>query len=1470
MINYNDKYLKYKNKYLELKKNLEFLNSQKGGEFVPYDMDQKTWHEILNYMDEKFVLVGSTCIFQWHNENTVKNSPQTVTLFGEAHFNYDVLSRIKGTPLSQNGKPFTDVDPKKHTQFLVVELLWYLFKGTRRCIDFYLEDWRLEGRKKSFDMSWDKDTLNWNLTSMVYRVGDGFTIKNLIYMLDNDMHTFIKSKEHPEYKTRKDVKKFKNIRAHYNEFRVPHCDYNILLPYSIDNHWGVTENRYVIDRIIHHPGKSFMRGGPGKGFPSITKFLIKFGNLYKLIAGVNHDETNIFKYIQKDNLPRNDFTTARYELYTDFNVIYDDIFEEYTKFGFNSTTSREELNKKTILEKKHIYYPVLEKNLKNLWDCDSITQHKYITFFNTLFDFKNIIPEMEKHYEDLSVGFKYHTIEVLFINYILNFIMSAHIWIIDIYNISRNIKRFSLKDQSKNLDSSSMCFNNANLADRNIVCYSGANHTINYYFFYYYFFESAPTYSIDGHFGYINTMFSTYTKLNDTGINTLYNKPLNKNNLKEYCRQYWLYCILISSSKIKEIYTPIYTNIFTSEDTNNINHQIIKNASIAIQVSPYLFNKFNIIKKILINITKENNKRTTLIQNLDYLIMNKSFNDNDLYKNYKYYTPLMNLKDLNMYIKEGFDVLTLDLFNKNILKGIKVNNNYYSSNSFYGKTIDQSELKNIKDYVSPEYDSDKIIINNVLTNIIDKIFLFSYKDKIIFLKNIITFLETAFKQWQFNRYEYYTDDIYSRDNHPSEFVYVRKAVYVSEDKIKKSLEQNIRLVPIIKLIFKGEVPLKLLFNKLVSNFNIQGEETLHSIFNNIHTNMFEFEIKIIFPSPNEKDISEDLKITRTYKLKELFTELSLFNSMVIRDLVNIFNNDKFSKKLFSIFEMDHIVRESKLNKYLDKLNKLIPNFKEFKNIKQFDNLIVNNDISVPSNTVYKLDKQYHIYKQVNSLYLDDYITTDKEYMHTNEIFDNSKSGVAIIETEIPLEDRYKINILSNINKSVDVYGGGIDSPLYKIMKNISVDKKIKAQHYYELEDFYKNFNEKLVNKLYIEDRLYLNNIYNNGGFYQVFNPLINNIKGSYSLNELKYNFNLIGHYTTREGDGAAAASAAGAAGAAAASGAGAAAGDDTVVDGVGDSDTFVMQSGGNLINLSIYDELHPRFYLNLETKDYKIDMGDQSYDYLNYTSYSLNGHIMDLISKLFIENTNSSDLESLNKINEEVIKITPETIFITPPWRDINYAKLVQNLVILLFIEKIQQVDTNIHEIKNINKISKLFKQLLKCFDISIPIKTTPAKRLTQLKEFKNKLVEFFDSTLFIPKNKKINARVDDVPNIRPSIKNHKDALKYEYKQLLETEVDEDCPTASDSMLNKINHFSKLNGLIVFVYLNIRFINYHIYNIEKNGDESIFEVEDDENLKLNEYLKNIYVSLHNSLQIIDTIQKDNFSDIIYTASRNLE
>jgi len=271
-MDYKSKYLKYKDKYLELKK-------QSGGVL---DKDQLKFHMLIKKLDESNWIFGPTNVHQWVNTSNPK-LPRTVTIFGEIHHPYNLLNNcttsLRDEPIENKGIPdlgnaldmndFYSVENIK-TRTDNLKILYHLFKGTQTCIDFYLEDWFGENNESKI--------LDTELTGHVLinqNVPEGYTILNLNSITNNDM------KEAPVGRKRKDYKKFNNVRMHYTEFRNPARNH-IVLPYTVaEIQWNFLDILSVNTKINMKINFLIRNDNWYNGL------LLELKKLFYLISGIN-------------------------------------------------------------------------------------------------------------------------------------------------------------------------------------------------------------------------------------------------------------------------------------------------------------------------------------------------------------------------------------------------------------------------------------------------------------------------------------------------------------------------------------------------------------------------------------------------------------------------------------------------------------------------------------------------------------------------------------------------------------------------------------------------------------------------------------------------------------------------------------------------------------------------------------------------------------------------------------------------------------------------------------------------------------------------------------------------------------------------------------------------------------------------------------------------------------------------------
>jgi hypothetical protein len=491
MDSYLKKYLKYKEKYLKLK--------QLGAGYIPYNEDQKTLHSILQRMDENFVITGMSCVYQWHFEDEEKNRLKTVTLMGEAHQNISDYHPASILPVDERGtqKRFTEGlfnsgyltnRLEDQNRFLILEILWYLFKGTRRCIDFYLEDW--------------KETLDFTIKKLDYNLSDFHnerrrleTINYLIDLIDTDIHLLPDRGlgRYPRGTDRKDYKKFDNLRAHYTEFRTygTLIHYKIL-PYSI----VVDRDRdsstlYIRLNVSRENRRNYLR--------NIQEFL-------KILFCVNNPENLPGSSINR----RLDNILIR-RLNETLTLKYNEIIRL-----FRFTNIPEEINR---------YKELQTKILKNLWKCDTLTIKKFILFVDKMTNLTDYFDILEDRFINSEEIFK--------------LLQNITTFSIDVYLLSRSLKTFNILNQDKNLKETSLCFNQPGISNRNILNYHGYAHTFLYYFFFRFYFGTIPNYSISVILKFdFNEFFSNYQE-NLRG--DIINEELNEENLNQFVFKFLFY-----------------------------------------------------------------------------------------------------------------------------------------------------------------------------------------------------------------------------------------------------------------------------------------------------------------------------------------------------------------------------------------------------------------------------------------------------------------------------------------------------------------------------------------------------------------------------------------------------------------------------------------------------------------------------------------------------------------------------------------------------------------------------------------------------------------------------------------------------------------------------------------------------------------------------------------------------------------
>lgn len=440
--NYN-KYLKYKKKYLN-------LANQLGGAHTP---EQIEFHNLLKSMDNDFFVSGFTGAYQWYNDDPDAKTPKTVTIIGEYHHDYHSFGNC-------NVKTKTGEPAQNRQNMTVIELFHKLFKGTNNCIDFYLEDWILHSNNMTDALQNDfmVEYLNWtpdDISPPINPTVPGenyreFTIENLVRMTNTDIVP-----PPPHMGLRKDVKKYPNVRLHTTEFRNAYREY-ILLPY--DASWFEFKipgmGKRICKRLVNNEVE-------------LNFFLTRLKQFMYLLSGIYPEPTADRSY---DYLIKNPMETDSIPM---LNSIYYDILVRSYNMGNGAggynlirpdrsiTPGNADLDNAIQLELE-TYINMMRKNLSNLRKYDTITLKKYIDFFLSCLNVNLHINNIKRDFPRL----RFNSVRLF------ELLQKLVVYTVDIYSISRSLKIFSLKDQSRNLTNDSLCYNQFGINNRNIILYA--------------------------------------------------------------------------------------------------------------------------------------------------------------------------------------------------------------------------------------------------------------------------------------------------------------------------------------------------------------------------------------------------------------------------------------------------------------------------------------------------------------------------------------------------------------------------------------------------------------------------------------------------------------------------------------------------------------------------------------------------------------------------------------------------------------------------------------------------------------------------------------------------------------------------------------------------------------------------------------------------------------------------------------
>lgn len=223
------------------------------------DDNQIDLDNLIKNMNSNTFLRGSSNIYQWVQQDNDQLGIKSVTIMGESH-------EAPGTFANCGAANF-----KLDNSYSIINFFNILFKGTRDCIDFYLESDRLVVKESS-----DYGSHNEFVSNTIDR-----TIPQLWRMTKYDIF------KASGILTRYRQKRYKNIRMHHTDYR---HDTDGIVPYylfpftlsNIGNWYGIRNNIAV--RIIFR-----LRGNKRH----INTLFSYFQNLFIIISGVINRKTEL-------------------------------------------------------------------------------------------------------------------------------------------------------------------------------------------------------------------------------------------------------------------------------------------------------------------------------------------------------------------------------------------------------------------------------------------------------------------------------------------------------------------------------------------------------------------------------------------------------------------------------------------------------------------------------------------------------------------------------------------------------------------------------------------------------------------------------------------------------------------------------------------------------------------------------------------------------------------------------------------------------------------------------------------------------------------------------------------------------------------------------------------------------------------------------------------------------------------------
>lgn len=1115
-------------------------------------------HDYIVNMGEYNYVSGFTGIYQWYNNNEKAIMPKSVTLLGEYHANYFNFGNCTIQETSDPG-------PNNKPNITVIEMLDMLFRGTRKCIDFYLEDWLVymgPGANQVQNM-FDLGLRNWTINDIQPQIipianpanqrrYNEFTIRNLTRMLNTDLVP------PPAGTERRTVKKYENVRAHSTEFRIV-SRRSIILPYSISlspgNDWldfvDIRHKNIVAANILANPQPAFNR----------------IMDLMYLLAGLTPPSPSINPTINNANIRHfldSDDPNIIGILHQELVTIYYDILLTYYRLGntpghlgYIDTNTRTGLTQDVRDNIQHeliVLTRYMTKNYKNLKKIDTSTQDLYINFFSIHLNINNKILNLRRNYRF-----------VLNNAIIISILRTLDVSLVDIYTITRSLKIFALNSQSRNLNPNSLCFNEFGFNNRNLMYYHGYAHTYIYYIFWQYFYNRPSDYSLSlsiDYNGEINFRDS-YKFLSTKIIRRRQNGTRYIYTITDFRDQHNLLDQLTNFLYI-ELYNPMqqwYRNLYESEyrkykDTENNIH--IRNRG-----QQCIGNYNHILKKILINISKHGEERIKLYEQLfnkyDFSNFINNYQEklgriinNNFVANMPSIFRFLITTDYRLPIQRGLTINQLE----DVGYTVVFNDNIYTRDDF----INRMRQNNFLPRGNNNLTNDIKRLEGLVTSFISNNFLKNDITRLNFIKLITNIYNNSISRWINNRLAFLINNY-------------RLAFGIAPGVV---IDQQIlsQYSDIVKIIYKGGMPLKILYSQLKKQFSIDIENKLDNLFGKVFTaSDNDFTLKINTPYIYENGITPAERQSRLELYNVVYNEISFLNFIIIRQITNIFNNKNAQKRIFDFFKNDNYEQSAELKKiFKDINNKVAENIRPgytFNNLvnNSFKLFEVNATIAYPSEQIDLIDNTYVNLKNIG--------------VNNNNVLDNSRDSFMILNSEIP--------DLNNRNQQI-------------------INAYIDSIRRYQPYNWPAGYIPLIVKKIYVADEILDNislDIYtkdNDGPFYASYNTQVQTMFSTFNLSRIKYNCRLFG---TRNLAPPAPA--------------------NIFFDVPGEVLDISIEK---IDSLEIYQNVMPSHH---DYENYEVLINNKKI--MKYKSYSIKGFIEDLLKILFIF-TQSQTVNQLQNINK--------------------------------------------------------------------------------------------------------------------------------------------------------------------------------------------------------------------------------------------